>query len=102
MKKRIITYWVTTGFVAVILAASGALAALSYASFHEGTRASRLSSLLLESAWGWQTYARRTGQVRTGMDADLVLLESDPARDVNALAHVALTIRKGQIIYQKP
>jgi imidazolonepropionase-like amidohydrolase len=47
-------------------------------------------------------YARRTGQVRTGMDADLVLLESDPARDVNAFAHVALTIRKGQIIYQKP
>jgi imidazolonepropionase-like amidohydrolase len=47
-------------------------------------------------------YARRTGQVRTGMDADLVLLESDPARDVNAFAHVALTIRKGKIIYQKP
>ena len=46
-------------------------------------------------------YARTTGQIKTGMDADLTLLEGDPARDVNAFAHVALTIRRGQIIYQK-
>jgi imidazolonepropionase-like amidohydrolase len=45
-------------------------------------------------------YADRTGQVRRGMDADLVLLEGDPAHDTNAFAHVALTIRKGRIIYQ--
>ncbi len=42
-----------------------------------------------------------TGQIKTGMDADLTLLEGDPARDINAFAHVALTIRNGQIIYQK-
>ena len=47
-------------------------------------------------------YARRTGQVKAGMDADLTLLEGDPAQDVDAFAHVALTIRNGQIIYQKP
>jgi imidazolonepropionase-like amidohydrolase len=35
------------------------------------------------------------------MDADLTLLEGDPALDINAFAHVALTIRSGQIIYQK-
>ena len=29
------------------------------------------------------------------------LLEGDPAQDVNAFAHVALTIRRGQITYQK-
>lgn len=46
-------------------------------------------------------YARTTGQIKTGMDADLTLLEGDPARDVNAFAHVTLTIRRGQIIYQK-
>ena len=47
-------------------------------------------------------YANRTGQVRVGMDADLALLEEDPARDIDAFAHVSLTIRKGTIIYQKP
>jgi imidazolonepropionase-like amidohydrolase len=47
-------------------------------------------------------YANLTGQVREGMDADLVVLEGDPARDINAFTHVALTIRKGRIIYQKP
>jgi imidazolonepropionase-like amidohydrolase len=47
-------------------------------------------------------YACCTGQIRVGMDADLTLLESDPARDVDAFADVALTMRKGQIIYQKP
>jgi imidazolonepropionase-like amidohydrolase len=47
-------------------------------------------------------YAHRTGQVKDGMDADLTLLEGDPAQDVDAFAHVALTIRNGQIIYQKP
>jgi imidazolonepropionase-like amidohydrolase len=45
-------------------------------------------------------YADRTGQIRRGMDADLVLLEGDPARDINAFAHIALTIRQGRIIYQ--
>jgi hypothetical protein len=28
-------------------------------------------------------------------------LEGDPARDIDAFAHVALTIRMGQIIYEK-
>jgi imidazolonepropionase-like amidohydrolase len=44
-------------------------------------------------------YARRTGQIKTGMDADLTLLEGDPAHDINAFAHVAMTFRMGQIIY---
>ena len=46
-------------------------------------------------------YARTTGQIKMGMAADLTLLEGDPARDINAFAHVAMTIRSGQIIYQK-
>jgi imidazolonepropionase-like amidohydrolase len=46
-------------------------------------------------------YAPRTGQIKKGMDADLTLLEGDPARDIDAFAHVALTIRMGQIIYEK-
>jgi imidazolonepropionase-like amidohydrolase len=46
-------------------------------------------------------YSGRTGQIKAGMDADLTLLESDPARDPDAFADVALTIRMGQIIYEK-
>lgn len=46
-------------------------------------------------------YGGRTGQIKPGMDADLTLLEGDPARDINAFAHVALTIRMGQVLYQK-
>jgi imidazolonepropionase-like amidohydrolase len=47
-------------------------------------------------------YGDRTGQIKPGMDADLTVLEGDPARDIDAFAHVTLTIRMGQIIYRKP
>jgi imidazolonepropionase-like amidohydrolase len=46
-------------------------------------------------------YANLTGQVRAGMDADLTVLEGDPARDINAFADVSMTMRKGKVIYQK-
>ena len=40
-----------------------------------------------------------TGRVETGMDADLVVLNGDPANDVRNLAKVVCTIRAGKIIY---
>ncbi len=40
-----------------------------------------------------------TGRVEKGMNADLVVLEADPADDVRNLAKVAYTIRGGTIIY---
>jgi imidazolonepropionase-like amidohydrolase len=40
------------------------------------------------------------GQIAPGMDADLVLLENDPARDVAALAQVHTTIRGGRVIWE--
>jgi imidazolonepropionase-like amidohydrolase len=46
--------------------------------------------------------AARKGRVETGFDADLVVLDGDPAMDVSSLARVVYTIRAGQIIYQKP
>jgi imidazolonepropionase-like amidohydrolase len=46
-------------------------------------------------------FAASTGTIKKGMDADLVLLDGDPARDQSAFYHVALTIRQGHIIYQK-
>ena len=45
--------------------------------------------------------ATSTGRVEKGMDADLVVLNADPATDVRNLAKVACTIRAGKIIYGK-
>jgi imidazolonepropionase-like amidohydrolase len=39
------------------------------------------------------------GRVEKGMDADLVVLDADPASDVRNLAKVMYTIRGGKIIY---
>ena len=43
-------------------------------------------------------FAGTTGQIKTGMDADMTLLESDRARDINVFGYVELTIRNGRII----
>ncbi|MGB9434289.1 MAG: amidohydrolase family protein, partial [Candidatus Acidiferrum sp.] len=45
--------------------------------------------------------ADNKGRVEKGFDADLVVLEADPAADIRNLAKVAYTIRGGQIIYQR-
>jgi len=45
--------------------------------------------------------ASNKGRVEKGLDADLVILDDDPASDVRNLAKVAYTIRAGKIIYQK-
>jgi imidazolonepropionase-like amidohydrolase len=39
------------------------------------------------------------GRVEKGMDAELVVLDADPAEDVRNLAKVRYTIRRGKIIY---
>lgn len=44
--------------------------------------------------------SRRTGRVVAGMDADIVVLANDPAKDVKAFSNVKYTLRKGRIIYQ--
>lgn len=45
--------------------------------------------------------AATKGRVEKGMDADLVVLDSDPAADVRYFAKVAYSMRGGKIIYQK-
>jgi imidazolonepropionase-like amidohydrolase len=45
--------------------------------------------------------AATKGRVEKGYDADLVVVEGDPADDVRNLAKVDYTIRGGRIIYQK-
>jgi imidazolonepropionase-like amidohydrolase len=44
-------------------------------------------------------YAARKGRIANGMDADLVLLDADPAQDPAAFARVRDTIRGGRVIW---
>ena len=43
--------------------------------------------------------ASHTGRIAQGLDADLVVLKGDPAKDITALAKVYLSIRSGNVIY---
>jgi imidazolonepropionase-like amidohydrolase len=43
--------------------------------------------------------ATSKGRIENGMDADIVVLDADPATDVRNFAKVAYTIRAGKIIY---
>lgn len=47
-------------------------------------------------------FAKSTGRIAKGMDADLVVLDGDPARDVQPFSRVETTMRAGRIIYQAP
>ncbi len=44
-------------------------------------------------------YANRSGRIATGMEADLVVLGVDPAKDVTAFSKVRYAIRKGRLTY---
>ncbi len=44
-------------------------------------------------------YAAHKGRLAPGMDADLVVLDGDPSKDVTAFARVRLTIRAGRTLY---
>jgi imidazolonepropionase-like amidohydrolase len=46
-------------------------------------------------------YGARKGKLATGKDADLVVLDADPANDITAFARVRLTIRGGRTIYDE-
>jgi imidazolonepropionase-like amidohydrolase len=44
-------------------------------------------------------YAQQSGRIAREMDADLVVLSSDPVRDATAFSKVRYTIRGGKLIY---
>jgi len=44
-------------------------------------------------------YASHSGRIAKGMDADLVVLDGDPASDITAFAKVHQVIRAGRLIY---
>jgi imidazolonepropionase-like amidohydrolase len=43
--------------------------------------------------------AGRKGSIAPGKLADLVVLDSDPERDITALARVRFTVRNGRLVY---
>jgi imidazolonepropionase-like amidohydrolase len=43
--------------------------------------------------------SRRSGRIAKGMDADLLVLDGDPARDITAFSKVHQVIRSGRLIY---
>lgn len=57
-----------------------------------------LSSLTTAPAARWKEKARR-GVIDVGLDADLVVLEADPAADAANFAKVRCTIRGGRLIH---
>jgi len=58
-----------------------------------------LSSLTTAPALRWKEEGRR-GRIEPGKDADLVVLEADPAKDAANFAKVRCTIRGGRIIHR--
>ena len=43
--------------------------------------------------------SQRRGQIKPGMDADLVILAADPAQNIRNLARVNYTFRNGRVLY---
>ena len=60
-----------------------------------------LSSLTTAPALRWKEDGRR-GRVEPGKDADLVVLDADPAKDAANFAKVRCTVRAGKAIFEKP
>ena len=46
-------------------------------------------------------FRSRCGQIAVGMDADLVVLNDDPAREASSFSRVRYTIRSGKVIYSE-
>jgi imidazolonepropionase-like amidohydrolase len=46
--------------------------------------------------------AARTGRLAPGLDADIAVVDGDPARDIRALARVRYTLRMGRVVFQRP
>lgn len=65
------------------------------------TPAQILASLTTAPADRWKESDRR-GRVAAGMEADLVVLSSDPMSDVRHFADVRCTLRQGRVIYSQP
>jgi imidazolonepropionase-like amidohydrolase len=59
-----------------------------------------LASLTTTPAERWNE-AHRRGRLAPGMDADIVVLNDDPARSVRHFANVKCTLRGGKVIFAR-
>jgi imidazolonepropionase-like amidohydrolase len=46
--------------------------------------------------------AARTGRLAIGLDADITVVEGDPARDIRALSRIRYALRGGRVIFERP
>lgn len=60
-----------------------------------------LASLTTSPAKAWRESDRR-GKLAAGMDADIVVLDADPADDPRNFAKVRCAFRQGKVVYQAP
>ncbi|HEX7289448.1 MAG TPA: amidohydrolase family protein [Candidatus Angelobacter sp.] len=67
---------------------------------HAGLTFPRILAALTTAPAARLGFGDKTGRVARGQDADLVVLQGDPAQDVNAFSRVKLTLRQGRVIYQ--
>ena len=47
-----------------------------------------------------ERFGRPMGRIAAGLDADITVLNGDPAKDIRALADVRYTLRAGKIVYR--
>jgi len=45
--------------------------------------------------------AARTGRLAVGLDADVTVVEGEPARDIRALARVRFALRGGRVVFER-
>lgn len=44
---------------------------------------------------------QRTGSVRSGLEADLIVVDRDPVADVNALREVVVVVNDGAVVMNR-
>jgi imidazolonepropionase-like amidohydrolase len=60
-----------------------------------------LAALTTAPAKRFGKSGRTTGRLERGLEADIVVLEGDPAQDIRALARVRYTLRQGRQVYAR-
>jgi imidazolonepropionase-like amidohydrolase len=60
-----------------------------------------LAALTTAPAKRFGDLGRTTGRLELGLEADIVVLEGDPAQDIRALARVRYALRQGQQVYAR-
>jgi imidazolonepropionase-like amidohydrolase len=60
-----------------------------------------LAALTTAPAKRFGVSEQTTGRLERGMDADVVVLEGDPAQDIRALARVRYALRRGRQVYSR-